>query len=153
MIYTEIMQIKHKCGIPSLSYSLPNIGFPIKICYPQTGETVYTTRCVGALPCYNATSALTEDTQISQDTANYPQLGWSLGQWHWHRWGTQIWLALSSILSAALFSDISLHQPFKLLCAVFNPIPAGHPLLTHPSQASVYDRGLRIASNQCYTDS
>ena len=55
-------------------------------------------------------------------------------------------MTLSSSLSAALFSNISLFLPLKLLCAIFNPIPASYPILTLPSQASVYDRGLRTGS-------
>ena len=73
----------------------------------------------------------------------------SLSSHNLHKWGTQNLVTLSSRLSAALFSDISdisLFWPSKLVCAVFNPISAICPILTPPSQASVYDRGLRTGS-------
>ena len=57
----------HHGIMTSLSHSPPNIGVPITICYPQTGGTVQTTRCVSAvLGC----KALTAHTQISRDTGN-----------------------------------------------------------------------------------
>ena len=63
----------------------------------------------------------------------------SMSSHNLHKYGTQNWVTLSSSLSAALFSDISLLWPIKLFCTFY-------PILTHPSQASVYDRGLRTGS-------
>ena len=99
----------HHGMMTSLSHSPQNFGFPIKIYYPQTGGTVQPTRCVTAVPGYNATSALTADMQVSRDTANSLEIICCIIQWH---------------------------KPFltiQIIMRFFLPIPASYPLLTHLS--------------------
>ena len=134
------MSHAHKEATPTMAscndditLTLSTISVPTCLCFsPAFVYSVATSNVVGAVPGCEATG----------DTDRLHPGYRSVSSQTWQKWVKQNWVTLSYSLCFALFNDINLFQPLKLLCTVYKLQRTSYLILTPLSHASVYDRVL-----------